>query len=63
MRRKQSPEKILAMTETANKPSRKTTEFSKFLQKDANSGSACIFTVIQRTYTSKMEVSKTSNSQ
>lgn len=50
MRRKQPPEKILAMTETANKPSRKTTEFSEFQQKDANSRSACVFTVIQRTF-------------
>lgn len=46
MRRKQPPEKIPAMPETTNKPSRKTTEFSKFQQRDANSGSACIFTDI-----------------
>lgn len=43
MRRKPSPEKTFAMTETANKPTRKTTEFSKFQQKDANSRKCMYF--------------------
>lgn len=64
MRQKQSPE-ITAMTETANKPSRKIREFSKFQQKDANSGKSMYF----HSYTKNIhlkngtEGNKTSNSQ
>lgn len=64
MRIKQSPEKILGMTETANKPNRKTTQFSEFQQKDVNSEKCMYFHVIQRNIHLKngTERNRTSNS-
>lgn len=65
MRIKQPPEKILAMTETANEPNRKTTEFSDFQQKDANSGKCTYFHCYTKNIHLKngTERNKTSNCQ